>query len=427
MKTVLLCLSLLMLLSMSVFADHVAQDDITPDVPRDGIPPLDNPKYDPVAEATWWADDDWMLVYERNGDARAYPINIMNWHEIVNDTIGELDVLVTYCPLCRSGIVFDRRWSQADISPEAQGVLPEGTILEFGNTGSLYESDMVMYDRQTDSQWFQVGGDALIGPLHGVTMKRLPSSMMPWIVFKDIHPHGLVLSKDTGYKNRDYDHDMFERYSQNQERLYFGTSVKDERLPLKSRILGVGFDGVHRAYYLDSLDDGVYMDQVGQQPLVLFVQQSAGVAYDPRLDGRTLSFHFQDDAFVDEQTRSIWDFSGKATSGELEGSQLARLTQTNIYWFSWAIHQPDTDIVPEVEDFQPYAADETTAPEPAVRASDVEMETESEPQQTLNASSREDQTTDDESNAAMPSWIWGVLIGVVVALAGLLIFGLNKN
>lgn len=427
MKTIVLCLPLLMLLSVSVFADHVAQDDITPDVPRDGIPPLDNPKYDTVAEATWWADDDWVLVYERNGDARAYPINIMNWHEIVNDTIGGLDVLVTYCPLCRSGIVFDRRLSEADISPEAQGVLPEDTVLEFGNTGSLYESDMVMYDRQTDSQWFQVGGDALIGPLHGVTMKRLPSSMMPWKVFKNIHSDGLVLSKDTGYQNRDYDHDMFERYSQNQERLYFGTSVKDERLPLKARVLGVSFDGVDRAYHLDSLDDGVYMDQVGQQPLALFVQQTAGVVYDPRLNGRTLSFHFQDDVFVDKQTNSVWDFSGKAISGEMDGSQLTRLTQTNIYWFSWAIHQPGTDIVPEVEDFQPYLADETMASTPAVRASGVDVETASEPQQTLRSSSSEDQTTDSDSHAAMPSWMWGVLIGVVVALGGLLVLGLNKN
>lgn len=413
-------MALILLIQLPVFADHVPQSDITPDVPRDGIPPLDNPKYDTVAEADWWADEDWVLVYERNGDARAYPINIMNWHEIVNDTIGGLEVLVSYCPLCRSGIVFDRHLNKAEIPPEAQGVLSEDTILAFGNTGALYESDMVMYDRQTDSQWFQVGGEALIGPLHGVKMKRLPSSMMPWKLFKKSYPEGLVLSKDTGYRNRDYEHDMFERYSQNQENLYFGTTFKDERLPLKSRVLGVSFDSANRAYHLDNLEDGVYMDQVGQQSLVLFISQGAGVVYEPRVNDQLLSFHAQDGLFVDEQTNSVWDFSGKAVSGELTGSQLERLTQTNIYWFSWAIHQPDTDVVPELDSFQSYEVIDFTGSNTEMvkvdTGANVEAQQSFEPEQTLAKQAN-----------GFPGWIWTVLVGVTIALGAVLFMTANKN
>lgn len=123
---------------------EIREPKIIPDVPKDAIPPLFNPKYISSAEAIWLDPNDLILGFEHNGDARAYPLLILNWHEIVNDDIGGREVVVTYCPLCRSGIVFDRE--------------VDGKVLSFGNTGSLYESAMVMYDRETESYWWQVGG-----------------------------------------------------------------------------------------------------------------------------------------------------------------------------------------------------------------------------------------------------------------------------
>jgi len=371
LKWFVLAFSVFVPFSATALADHVAQSDIRPDVPRDAIPPLDNPKYDAIAAASW-NDDDWMLVFERNGDARAYPINIMNWHEIVNETIGGLEVLVSYCPLCRSGLVFDRRLSEAEVPTEAQGALPEDTVIEFGNTGSLYESDMVMYDRQSDSQWFQVGGEALIGPLHGVKLKRLPSVMMQWAQFVTLYPNGQALSRDTGYqKTRDYDHDIFERYSQNHDSLYFFVSNVDQRLPTKTRVLGLAGEQQRKAYNLDSLDDGVYADRLDEQPVVLFVESGAGVAFDPSVDGRRLTFVREGGRFKDEQTQSTWSFTGAAIDGELKGKSLRLLVQSNLYWFSWAIHEPDTLVLPEPDGFSPYEA--------------------------------------SAAEASLPLWLWGVL------------------
>lgn len=402
MKIFGLTLATLLGAFVMVAADHVPQSDIIPDVPRDGIPPLDNPAYESVSEATWLEDVDWVLGYERDGDARAFPIKIMNWHEIVNDTIGGLDVLVSYCPLCRSGLVFDRRLNVADVSPEAQGVLPDDAILSFGNTGSLYENAMVMYDRNTDSQWFQVGGQALIGALHGTKLKRLPASMMRWAQFKENYPAGKVLSRETGYR-RDYSRDIFAGYNQNQQQLFFPISEIDDRLPAKSRVLGLEFDDISKTYNLDALQDGVYSDQIGTQLVALFIQQNAGVAYDPRVEGMTLSFELNQEQFTDQQTGSTWGFSGKATSGALEGAQLERLAQANVYWFSWALLQPDTGIVPEYADFAPYAPSAVGAKNIGAEASD----------------------TQGEQNRPK-HWLWWTMLGAIVAGLGVLLL-LNRR
>lgn len=401
MKIFSLTLAILWVAFVMVAADHVPQSDIIPDVPRDGIPPLDNPKYESVLETTWLEDEDWVISYERDGDARAFPVKIMNWHEIVNDTIGGLEVLVSYCPLCRSGLVFDRHLNVADVPPEAQGVLPDDAVLSFGNTGSLYENDMVMYDRDSDSQWFQVGGEALTGALHGTKLKRLPASMMRWAQFKENYPTGKVLSRETGHR-RDYSRDAFANYNKNQQQLFFPISEIDDRLPAKSRVLGLEFDEISKTYNLDALKDGVYADRIGSQLVALFVQQSAGVAYDPRVEGLTLSFELKEDQFVDEQTGSTWGFSGKATAGALEGTQLERLVQANVYWFSWALVQPDTKIVPEYTGFVPYA--------PSAVA-------------TKNVGSEALETQGEQNTSG--NWLWWAMLGAIVAGLGVLL--LNRR
>ncbi len=147
--------------------------------PRDAIPAIDSPKFVPVSEAGMLSDTEPVIGLVVNGDARAYPLRILTWHEIVNDTVGGIPVTVTFCPLCNSGIAFERRI--------------DGMVLDFGTTGKLRKSDLVMYDRQTESWWQQFMGQAIVGELTGKTLKMIPARMESFANFKRRAPHGKVL------------------------------------------------------------------------------------------------------------------------------------------------------------------------------------------------------------------------------------------
>ena len=146
---------------------------------RDSIPPVRAPKYKPVAEVRDIGPLEPVLSVGVDGDFRAYPLRILLWHEIVNEVIGGTPVLVSYCPLCNSGVVFDRR--------------VDGRLLEFGNTGRLRHRDMVMYDKQTESWWQQFTGEAIIGDLSGKRMKPIPARLESFARFRERAPQGLVL------------------------------------------------------------------------------------------------------------------------------------------------------------------------------------------------------------------------------------------
>ena len=146
---------------------------------RDSIPPIDAPRFAPVAEVDDIGPLEPVLSLVIGGDARAYPLRILLWHEIVNDVVGGVPVLVSYCPLCNSGVVFDRRIA--------------GRVLEFGNTGRLRHFDMVMYDRVTESWWQQFSGEAIIGELSGTHLAVLPARLESLGRFRDRMPAGRVL------------------------------------------------------------------------------------------------------------------------------------------------------------------------------------------------------------------------------------------
>lgn len=147
--------------------------------PRDGIPPIDEPKFAPIAEAGDLADTEPVITVYIGGEARAYPLRILIWHEIVNDRIAGTPVAVTYCPLCNSAIVFDRR--------------VDGRLLDFGTTGMLRNSDLVMYDRQTESWWQQFTGEAIVGSLTGTELTSIPARLESFSLFRKRHPAGVVL------------------------------------------------------------------------------------------------------------------------------------------------------------------------------------------------------------------------------------------
>lgn len=204
--------------------------------PKDGIPSVDRPKFLPAAEALYLTDLDPGIGIVLKGEARFYPYRILVWHEIVNDTIRDEPVLVTYCPLCATGIVFERR--------------VDGTAVEFGVSGKLWKSNLLMYDRRGDerreSLWSQVLGEAVVGPKTGTRLRLLPSEITRWGFWKKAHPQTHALSKETG-AFRNYTQDPYGDYYAS-ERVGFGATFRDTRLHPKALIFGVEVDGRHLAF-----------------------------------------------------------------------------------------------------------------------------------------------------------------------------------
>lgn len=303
---------------------------------RDRIPPIDSPVYGPAATGDWLAPDDLILGYEAvDGQAYAYPAKILNFHEIVNDDLGGEPVLVSYCPLCRSGIVYDRR--------------VDGQLLSFGNTSALYQSDLVMYDRETLSYWFQVGGDAIVGELTGARLTALPSLSTTWQAWLDLHPGTLVLSRDTGFE-RPYERDPFVGYEDIIDAGGFPFPVtdaaEDDRLPPSTLVVGVELNGEARAYPVVDLGDAVTNDRLGGERIVVFSDAKARTAsvYRANADGRALTFELGAGRYVDRETESEWSLGGEALSGPLAGERLEPLPVRTTFWFAYVAAFPEAEV-----------------------------------------------------------------------------------
>lgn len=185
--------------------------------PRDGIPPIDNPEFEPVARITDLSGREPVMSLEIEGDARAYPLRIMIWHEIVNDTVGGKPVSVTYCPLCNAAIVFDRRVGDA--------------VLDFGTSGLLRHSDLIMYDRQTDSWWQQFTGEAIVGDMLGKSLAMLPARLESWAEFKARHPQGKVLVPNDP-KLRRYGENPYVGYDRSAKPFLYNGAMPDGISPM---------------------------------------------------------------------------------------------------------------------------------------------------------------------------------------------------
>lgn len=302
---------------------------IIPDVPRDAIPPLFFPEYVSPQESGV-KDEDFILGFEQNGDARAYPLKILNFHEIVNDEIGGEKVVVTYCPLCRSGIVFSR--------------ILDGLELSFGNTGALYESALVMYDKETESYWAQIGGEAIKGELTGKKLKVLPSNTLTFGEWKSLHPDTKVLTQDLGF-GRNYDLDPYKGFDRPELPPGWPVSHEDDRLLPREKILGIQVDSSFKAYSLTRLKHAVVNDEFKGKGLVVFsTATESGFVYEREVDEKELEFELVDNSIRDTQTRSEWDLSGKAIAGELAGTQLIPYPSVAAFWFSWFTIHPETDL-----------------------------------------------------------------------------------
>lgn len=205
--------------------------------PKDGIPALMQPKFAPAGEAGFMNDDDRVLGVIIGKEAKAYPVRILNWHEVVNDTVGHQPVAVTYCPLTASGLVYDRRVGNSE--------------LKFGVSGQLYQSNLLLYDKQTESLWSQLEQSAVTGPMTGKRLSALPSIETTWGRWRKLHPDTLVLSIETGF-SRDYKRDPYASYEES-EMVMFPVSRKDKRLMPKEQVFGVALKGESEAFPLRAL------------------------------------------------------------------------------------------------------------------------------------------------------------------------------
>ena len=305
--------------------------------PPDGIPSIDNPKFISVQEASKFLEDsELVLGLNINGDIRAYPLQILVWHEIVNDEIGGVPVAVTYCPLCFTNQVFNR-------------TIDDGQeVVEFGTSGKLYNSNLVMYDRTSKSLWSQAMAEGIVGKYAGTKLERVPFDVAYWKEWKQLYPDSKILSRDTG-SNRPYGVDPYGDYYTNSDVL-FPISNRDDRLGLKEIVVGFENKGQYKAYKLQETEDNkVINDQVNGKSITLFSSYPFMIrAYDPIAQGQTLEFTYNPKSknFLDEQTGSEWNFEGKAISGQMKGKQLTRLPFDEGFWFEWVAFHPKTEIYP---------------------------------------------------------------------------------
>ena len=267
--------------------------------PRDGIPALYYPEFVEADEANYLSADDRVLGVVVSGKAKAYPVRILDWHEIVNDEIDAQKFSVTYCPLCGTGMVFTTNITVDD----------ETTALSFGVSGLLYQSDVLLYDRQTESLWSQVMGEAVVGPLKGTSLPQMPVFHTSWRDWRTKHPTTQVLSLETGF-GRDYTGSPYDGYDQSRQ-LYFNVSNKapSDYHP-KERVLGVEVDGVYKAY-----------------PFVeLFAK--ANKQFTDTINGRELKISWDDVA----ETAYVRDVSGKD------------VVSLVAFWFAWYTFHPETEV-----------------------------------------------------------------------------------
>jgi len=284
------------------------------------------------------AEDDLVVGISREGEARAYPLKILNWHEVVNDELGG-PLLITYCPLCRSAIVAERRAG--------------GEETRFGVSGLLFRNALVMYDEATESRWSQILSQAIQGELTGDRLEILPSTLTTWGEWQESHPETVVLRPppdsstiSSGAGTRDYRVNPYAGYGES-EQIGIGGQFDDERLGPKVEVLGVAVDGTARAYTADAIGEaGLIEDTVGGLPIVVTTTpDGTPIAWSRRVDGETLSLSIADERHLAGGDSRWRRGTGIAVDGPYEGQ---RLTQANsvsaLFWFAWLDFYPETEL-----------------------------------------------------------------------------------
>ena len=315
--------------------------------PRDRIPPIDTPRFEPIEAADWLDDREPGALVQFNDEVRFYPLSILTRHEIVNDRYGDIPVAVTFCPLCNTALTFDRR--------------VDGEALRFGVSGLLRKSDLVMWDDATTTLWQQITGEAVVGELAGTQLDIISTAIVSYGDAKESFPDALSLATDTGF-GINYGANPYEAYSSSNQPFLFDDDP-DPRFPALSRVVGVSVDGVDKAYPFELISEkGAVNDVLGDTPIaVLWGGETAdaldsstvadgqaigsGIAFDRTVGGQTLTLSTSgEDLFTDAETSSTWNLLGQAVDGPLAGEQMDTVSHRNEFWFAWASFFPDGDV-----------------------------------------------------------------------------------
>lgn len=262
---------------------------------KDGIPSIDQPKFESAKTVNWLANNEQLLSLTIGSETRGYPLSILNWHEVVNDRFQERSVVISYCPLCGTGMAFSSTVKNQD--------------LQFGVSGLLYNSDVLLYDRESMSLWSQIMGQAISGPLVSEKLHLLPLKQVSWKVWKQENPNGQVLSRNTGFR-RDYSKNPYEGYEKDGE-LYFPITFRSHKYHPKQRVLGVEIGGEFKAY-----------------PFVELAKLGGNKVSDI-FQGKSIQIEYDSEA----NTGLVRDKS----TGEV-------LPSVNAFWFAWYTFHPEGDV-----------------------------------------------------------------------------------
>jgi hypothetical protein len=303
---------------------------------RDAIAPIYFPAYEDAATASeWLADDDLVIGLAAANEAYAYPHRVLNFHEIVHEQVDGVPLLVSYCPLCQSSVVYDRRL--------------DDRVLTFGNTSALYDSDLVMFDWETHTYWWQVPGRGIVGELAGESLTLVPSQTMTWAQWRALHPETSVLARPEPSRIN-YDRDPFsslpEFLDSGGEPFPISDAANDGRLPPSALVLGVEIAGQQRVYPVELLAGRIVQEDVGGKPVVVIGSDAgdAASAYLAGTEEQPLTFTLQDGNVTDNETGSTWDNGGRATAGPLAGTQLSSAPSRTTFWFAYVASHPEFDL-----------------------------------------------------------------------------------
>jgi len=319
-------------------------DVLSGGVPRDGIPPIDNPNFEAVQYVLDLQPQSPIISLEINGDSRAYPLEVLTRHEIVNDVVGGVPVAVTYCPLCNSAVVYERT--------------VDGEVLRFGVSGNLRNSDLIMWDDKTESWWQQLTGEGIVGDYNGYMLEMVSSQLISFEMFQQRYPNGQVLRGPYG----GYGRNPYVGYDSSPNPFLF-KGATDSRLFATERVLAAKIGDAKMAYSYTALSrERVVNDTLNDTPVVVFWQSGLASALDAgnidesrdvgmalmymrtTSDGQTLTFRFENGQFVDNLTDSVWNMFGEAIDGHYTGEVLEQVDAFPHLWFAWAAFHPDTNL-----------------------------------------------------------------------------------
>jgi len=317
---------------------------------KDGIPSLDDPNFIDVSETTFIPDDRMVLGLRVGDDIRAYPHQVLDWHEIVNDEAGGKSVAVLFCPLTGTGMAWDRNIN--------------GSVTEFGVSGLLFKNNLIPYDRNTDSNWSQMFQQSVNGILSGLHAPIYTVIETSWATWKELYPESKVLSTDTGFSRNYSGFTYGSDYSTNNNRILFPIENDDGRLPRKERVLGVidegetGSESAVKAFPLAGFGTGftVIRDQVGTTGYIVVGSSGRDIsaAFQPKFsdgtvvsDGPLTALQNQLPAVMEDETGNRYDLFGYVLEGPDEGKHLAPANAYTGYWFGWA------DFFPGIEIYRP--------------------------------------------------------------------------